>query len=96
MEMFAGYSWGGSGSAKNVVSIYEMMTGQRPFEADNPLVTLRKHCSEPPTPPSLIAPTVPRRLEAIILKLLAKSPDDRYPDAEHLLVDLRDFSNKAP
>ena len=41
-------------------------------------------------------PTVPRRLEAIILKLLAKSPDDRHPDAEHLLVDLRDFSNQAP
>ena len=78
------------------IIFYEMMTGQRPFEADNPLVTLRKHCSEPPTPPSLIAPTVPRRLEAIILKLLAKSPDDRYPDAEHLLVDLRDYSNKAP
>ena len=78
------------------IIFYEMMTGQRPFDADNPLVTLKKHCSEPPTPPSLIAPTVPRRLEGIILKLLAKSPDDRYPDAEHLLVDLRDFSNKAP
>jgi len=76
------------------VIFYEMITGQRPFVSDNPLVTLKKHCSEPPTPPSLIAPTVPRRIEVMILRLMAKSPDDRYQDAEHLLVELRDFLNR--
>lgn len=76
------------------VIFYEMITGQRPFVSDNPLVTLKKHCSEPPTPPSLIAPTVPRRLEVMILRLLAKAPADRYKDAEQLLVELRDFLNR--
>jgi serine/threonine-protein kinase len=77
------------------IIFYEMLTRRRPFEADNPLVTLRKHCTEPPTPPSVIAPGVPRRLETMILKLLAKSPDDRYPDAEHLLVELRGYLSKS-
>ncbi|TDI43027.1 MAG: serine/threonine protein kinase [Acidobacteria bacterium] len=77
------------------IIFYEMLTRQRPFDADNPLVTLRKHCTEPPTPPSVIAPGVPRRLETMILKLLAKSPDDRYPDAEHLLVELRGYLSKS-
>jgi serine/threonine-protein kinase len=76
------------------VIFYEMITGQRPFVSDNPLVTMKKHCSEPPTPPSLIAPKVPRRLEVMILRLLAKAPADRYQDAEHLLVELRDFLNR--
>src|SRR4029077_14599441 len=61
------------------IVFYELLTGRRPFVGDTPFATLRKHVSEPPTPPSVIAPGIPRELEAIILKLLAKSPDDRYP-----------------
>jgi serine/threonine-protein kinase len=77
------------------IVFYEILTGQKPFVGDTPFATLRKHVSEPPTPPSLIAPGVPRELEAIILKLLAKSPADRYPGAEELVIALRDYLNRA-
>jgi serine/threonine-protein kinase len=51
--------------------------------------------AEPPTPPTTISPNTPRELEAIILRLLRKSPDERYPGAEELLLDLRAFLNRA-
>ena len=77
------------------IVFYEILTGQKPFVGDSPFATLRKHVSEPPTPPSAIAPGVPRELEAIILKLLSKSPADRYPGAEELVIALRDYLNRA-
>ena len=77
------------------IVFYEILTGQKPFVGDSPFATLRKHVSEAPTPPSVIAPGVPRELEAIILKLLSKSPDDRYPGAEELVIALRDYLNRA-
>lgn len=73
------------------VIFYEILTGRRPFVGDTPFATLRKHCTEPPTPPSLILPGTPRALEAIILRLLRKDPGDRYPGAEELLIELREF-----
>jgi LPXTG-motif cell wall-anchored protein len=77
------------------VVFYEMVTGVRPFAADTPFATIRRHCSEPPQPPSVHLPGLPRELEAIILRLLEKAPDDRYPGAEELVVDLRGFLNRA-
>jgi hypothetical protein len=77
------------------VVFYEILTGKKPFVGDTPFATLRKHCTEPPTPPSTVAPGTPRELEAIILKLLRKDPDERYAGAEPLLVELRDYLNRA-
>ncbi len=77
------------------IVFYEILTGRRPFAGDTPFATLSKHVSEPPTPPSLITPNVPGELEAIILRLLAKAPDDRFPGAEELLIALRDYLNRA-
>jgi Protein kinase domain/PEGA domain len=77
------------------IVFYELLTGRKPFVGDTPFATLRKHVSEPPTPPSVIVPGLPKELEEIILKLLSKSPDDRYPGAEELLIALRDFLNRA-
>jgi serine/threonine-protein kinase len=74
---------------------YEILTGQKPFVADTPFATLRKHVAEPPTPPTAISPDTPRELEAIILRLLRKDPADRYPGAEELLLELRAFLNRA-
>jgi serine/threonine-protein kinase len=78
------------------IVFYEILTGKKPFVGDTPFATIHKHVAEPPTPPSLIAPGVPRELEAIILRLLSKDPDDRYPGAEELLIALRDYLNRAP
>lgn len=77
------------------IVFYEILTGKKPFVGDTPFATLRKHCTEPPTPPSAVAPGTPRELEAIILKLLRKEPAERYPGAEELLIELRDYVNRA-
>jgi serine/threonine-protein kinase len=53
------------------------------------------HVSEAPTPPSVVLPGTPAELEAIVLRLLAKAPNDRYPGAEELLGDLRAYANRA-
>jgi len=77
------------------IVFYEIVTGRKPFVGDTPFATLRKHCTEIPTPPSVVHPGVPRELEAIILRLLSKDPADRYPGAEELLIELRDYLNRA-
>jgi len=77
------------------VVFYELLTGQKPFVGQTPFETLRKHCNDAPTPPSVIAPGIPRELEAIILKLLNKRPEDRHPGAEELLIELREYLNHA-
>ena len=66
------------------VLLYEYLCGVTPFAADNPGAVLLKHLNEPP--PSLRAklPTLPAEIEAIVLKLLAKDPNDRYPSATAL------------
>lgn len=77
------------------VIFYEILTGKKPFVGQTPFETLQKHCSEPPTPPSVIAPGCPRELEAVILKLLNKDPNQRFTSAEELLIELRDYLNRA-
>ena len=62
--------------------LYELMTGRVPFSADSPVQILTKHVFEDPTPPSEIAPgKVAPTMEKIILKAMAKDPDERFNDA---------------
>lgn len=77
------------------VILFEILTGKRPFAADTPVAVLRKHCDEPPTPPRLLVPDLPRELEAVVLRLLSKDPAGRYPSAESLLQDLRDYLTRV-
>jgi serine/threonine-protein kinase len=77
------------------VVFYEMVTARKPFVGDTPFATIRKHCSEDPTPPSAFTVGLPPVVEAIVLRLLAKKPADRFPGAEELLIELRDFINRA-
>ena len=64
------------------VILYELLTGQVPFQADSAVSIALKHVSEPPTPPSALAPGVPPELEDVVLWALAKDPADRPPDAD--------------
>ncbi len=65
------------------VVLYEMVTGALPFEEDDAWDTLRLHMTAAPEPPRKAAPEagIPRALERLILRLLEKSPDDRYQSA---------------
>ncbi len=59
--------------------LYEMMTGQLPFSAENPFELAMMHVSETPPRPSELRPDIGAELEAVILKAMAKEPSDRYP-----------------
>ncbi len=73
------------------VMLYELSTGQLPFDADNFMAILTQHMYKDPTPPSEIeglAPLTPG-LEEVILKCLAKAPAERYQNLVELKSDLR-------
>jgi PAS domain S-box-containing protein len=71
------------------VTLYETITGSLPFSASDPLEWIHCHIARPPTPPSERVYGIPGPIEAIILKLLAKSPEDRFQTAAGLEADLR-------
>jgi serine/threonine-protein kinase len=63
------------------VMLYESVTGQVPFDADTPLAIIMKHVNEPLPMPSRVVVDLPPAVERVILKALAKAPDDRYQSA---------------
>ena len=70
------------------VVLYEALTGELPYTADNPIAVSMKHVNEPLRPPIELNPRVPRGMNALVTKLLAKDPEDRYADADELADDL--------
>jgi len=60
------------------VMLYEMVTGQVPYRAETPMAVVMQHITAPLPLPSQIKPDLPRPVERVILKALAKSPDDRF------------------
>jgi serine/threonine-protein kinase len=60
---------------------YYALTGRPPFEGDSPMSIMIAHARDPVVPPSTHAPEIPADLEAIVLRCLAKSPEDRFPNA---------------
>jgi serine/threonine protein kinase len=76
--------------------LYEMLTGQPPFQGDTQIETLRKVVSEEPTVPTRYQPRLPRDLTTICLKCLEKQPSRRYASAEALADDLRRYLNGEP
>ncbi|MEZ5321438.1 MAG: Stk1 family PASTA domain-containing Ser/Thr kinase [Microthrixaceae bacterium] len=73
------------------VVLYECLCGRAPFVGDSPVSIAYQHVQEWPPQPSEFVLGVPASLECIILKLLAKKPDQRYASAEELRADLRRF-----
>jgi eukaryotic-like serine/threonine-protein kinase len=72
------------------VVLYEMLTGTLPFAAEGPLATAMKHLTKLPLPPRKRNPSVPEAMEALVMGLLTKDPEDRYPpSAAQLIEDLR-------
>lgn len=70
------------------VLLYEMLTGELPFDADTPIGIAMQHVNGTPNPPREVNPEVPAGLNAVVVKLLQKDPEDRYPSDEALIEDL--------
>jgi hypothetical protein len=76
--------------------LYELLTGRPPFRAASVLDTLEQVRCHDPVPPGRLQPKVPRNLETICLKALAKEPGERYPTAQALADDLRRWQDGKP
>jgi beta-lactam-binding protein with PASTA domain/tRNA A-37 threonylcarbamoyl transferase component Bud32 len=70
------------------VVLYELLTGVVPFSGDTPVEIAMKHLSSPPEPPSVKRAEIPRELDLVVLRALAKDPADRYQSAEEMDADL--------
>jgi serine/threonine protein kinase/beta-lactam-binding protein with PASTA domain len=70
------------------VVLYEMLTGVVPFKGDSPVAVAYKHVTEDPVPPRDLASDIPPELEAVVMKAMAKNPDNRYQNADKMREDL--------
>jgi eukaryotic-like serine/threonine-protein kinase len=66
------------------IVLYEMLTGKTPFTGETPVEIAMKHLSDPPRPPSLERPDISPDLDMVVLRALAKSPEDRFQTAEEM------------
>jgi predicted ATPase/signal transduction histidine kinase/tRNA A-37 threonylcarbamoyl transferase component Bud32 len=71
------------------VTFYELLTGRLPFDSPAPLELIHAHLAREPQPPDVVRPDLPAGLSRLVLKLLAKAPEQRYQTAQGLAVDLR-------
>jgi tRNA A-37 threonylcarbamoyl transferase component Bud32 len=78
------------------VVLYEMLTGELPYEASDAIATAMKHLEQSPPHPREANPAVPEELDALVVRLLAKDPSARYPGAAELAEDLRRIRERRP
>ena len=71
------------------VAFYEMLTGALPFSATDPVGWIHCHVARAAVPPDERLPSIPAQLSAIVMKLLAKTAEQRYQTAAGLAADLR-------
>ena len=70
------------------VVLYEMTTGQLPFDGDTPVSVALKHVNEDAVPPRQVRPSIPPAIEAVIMRAMEKDPTRRYTSAEQMRDDL--------
>ncbi len=78
------------------VLLYRLCTGQKPFDADDPVTLARLHSHAEPRRPRSLVPSLPEPLEALIILLLAKKPTDRPARASEVVKALRGLAQKPP
>ncbi|NUP09833.1 MAG: AAA family ATPase [Polyangiaceae bacterium] len=76
------------------VTLYEMLTGVLPFQTTDPVEMVHSHIAKRPRSPSEVRPEVPAVVSEIVLKLLAKAPEDRYHGARGLAADLHECARR--
>ncbi len=78
------------------VVLYEMITGYRPYVSDTPAGVLLKQVNEPLPPPNQYIPDLPNDIEAVLLKVLARKPENRYPNMNAFANDLQSILTGGP
>jgi len=71
------------------ITFYQMLTGVLPFAASDPIEWVHCHIARRPVPPRDRTPAVPPQISSLVMKLLAKAPEDRYQSAAGIEADLR-------
>ena len=78
------------------IVLYEMLTGELPYDAETPIGIAMKHVNGYLRPPQAIKSSVPDGINAITVRLLAKDPMDRYASSAELIEDLERFISGRP
>src|ERR1700752_4333255 len=78
------------------VMLYEMVTGEKPFPGQNITTVIYKIVNEDPVPPRQINPSIHPGISAVVMKALAKEPEQRYQSCREMLEDLRNYRTIAP
>src|SRR6266513_3049454 len=76
--------------------LYELLTGRPPFLGDSPVAIAYQHVRENPVPPSRLDPEIPAWADAIVLRSMAKSPDERYQSAAEMGTDIKRALSGVP
>lgn len=77
-------------------TLYELLTLEPPYEADSPAKLIKKVSDTDPVAPRTLNPSIPRDLETIVLKAMAREPRNRYATAGELAEDLDAFLDDRP
>jgi predicted ATPase/class 3 adenylate cyclase len=78
------------------ITLYELLTGQRPFADDDPAALLHRHLTEEPAAPTDLIADAPQDLSDVVMRLIQKNPEDRYQSAEEVLAALDGSKARAP
>ncbi len=73
--------------------MYEMLSGKKPFDSDNPVAIAVMHMNDIPERPRAINPNIPDGMEEIVLKAMEKAPEDRYHTTGEMIADIERFKN---
>ncbi len=77
------------------IVLYELLTGHVPFPGENSVAVAMAQVTQPPTPPSAHVPGMPREVEAVVLKALAKDPAERFHSGYEMVVALQNAGKAA-
>lgn len=78
------------------IVLYELLTGKVPYDGETPIAIALKHLQEQPVLPSKLNPRIDKEFEAVIMRAIAKSPQQRYMSAKDLLEDLNHIQAGRP
>ncbi len=78
------------------VLLYRMLSGRLPFEADTPTAMIFQHAYEEPFPLGEAASDAPQPIIDLVTRMMAKNPDDRYPDCQAVLADIQAYREDRP